>query len=258
MDHDELLDTVRSLRQRRFTPAEIARTLGIRKAEAARLVRTVAAERKRAVSDARQADRSRFAAPGASAWPRCWVSPGWRHGLGVEGEFDWPGGEGAPAEASDSGVACVLLAAQPGGQGRVAVCGYLIDTWCLGVKNAFGPRRMRAAELDALRRVYFRPWESEGVPAPLELARHLVLGAVEYARSLGFEPHPDFSRARPALGRWEGPSAITFGKDGKPLYVNGPHDDPRRVLATLEQSVGRDGFHLVLSLGDLDELDEVA
>lgn len=78
---------------------------------------------------------------------------------------------------------------------------------------------------------------------------------MEYARSLGFAPHPDFSRARAALGPWEGPSAITFGKDGKPYYLNGPNDEPRRVLATLERSVGRDGFDFVLSLHNLDELD---
>lgn len=73
------------------------------------------------------------------------------------------------------------------------------------------------------------------MPVPLELAQHLVLGAVEYARSLGFMPHRDFRRTRRALGSWDGPSAITFGKDGKPLYVNGPYDDPERVLATLER-----------------------
>lgn len=94
---------------------------------------------------------------------------------------------------------------------------------------------MGRRELEAFKRHYFGLWKSEGMPVPLELAQHLVLGAVEYARSLGFMPHRDFRRTRRALGSWDGPSAITFGKDGKPLYVNGPYDDPERVLATLER-----------------------
>jgi hypothetical protein len=93
------------------------------------------------------------------------------------------------------------------------------------------------------------------VAAPLELARHLVLGAIDYARSLGFGPRPDFAPARPKLGDWEGPSALTFGKDGKPYYISGPHDDASRVIATLERTVGRDGYHFIVGL---DELNEVA
>ena len=157
------------------------------------------------------------------------------------------------AKAGDSGVACVLVAS-PDRREKLSVCGYLVDTWCLGVKNTIGPQRMGPRELDAFKRQYFGPWESEGIPVPLELARHLVLGAVDYARSLGFEPHPDFRRAGRALGSWDGPSSITFGRDGKPLYVNGPHDHPQRVLATLERAVGRGGFHYSVSRRSADGL----
>ena len=250
MEQEELLDRVRALRARRYTPAEIARVLGVSKADAARLVRLVACERE---------SRAGAAAPGnandhaAASQARCWVSPGWRHGLRIDGHTDWPDDACTPTEASDSGVACVLVAA-PDTRDKLSVCGYLVDTWCLGVKNAIGPKRVGRRELEAFKRHYFGPWESEGMPVPLELAQHLVLGAVEYARSLGFRPHRDFRRTRRALGSWDGPSAITFGKDGKPLYVNGPYDDPERVLATLERRVGRDGFHYSVSLGEADGL----
>jgi hypothetical protein len=50
-------------------------------------------------------------------------------------------------------------------RGRLVVCGYLVDTWCLGVKNAIGPRRMSERELEAFRDVFFKPWHSTGVPA---------------------------------------------------------------------------------------------
>ena len=250
MEHEEVLEAVRGLRRRRYSPAEIARALNLSKADAARLVRIVACERD-STSAVAGAAAANDHAPESQI--RCWISPGWRSGLRIEGHSDWPDDAGAPTEASDSGVALVLVAS-PDGYNRVAVCGYLVDTWCLGVKNALGPKRMARRDFDALKRAYFAQWASPGIPIPVELARHLVLGAVKYARLLGFEPHRDFGRARRLLGPWPGPSAITFGRDGKPYYVNGPYEDPERVLATLERTVGRGGFHYTVSLDELGGL----
>jgi hypothetical protein len=74
-------------------------------------------------------------------------------------------------------------------------------------------------------------------------------------RTTAEEPHRDLRRARRLLGSWEGPSAITFGRDGKPYYLNGPYEDPPRVIATLERTVGRGGFDYTVSLDDQDGLD---
>jgi hypothetical protein len=250
MEHEELLEAVRGLRRRRYSPAEIARVLGLGKAEAARLVRIVACERDSASTATAQGATNDRA---AGSQIQCWVSPGWRHGLRIEGTADWPDDAGAPTGASDSGVALVLVAA-PDGHHRLSVCGYLVDTWCLGVKNALGPKRMARRDFDELKRVYFAQWGSPGIPIPVELAQHLVFGAVQYARRLGFEPHRDFRRASRLLGSWSGPSAIMFGREGKPYYVNGPYEDPERVLATLERTVGRGGFHYTVSLDELGGL----
>jgi hypothetical protein len=108
----------------------------------------------------------------------------------IEGHDYWPGDVGASSEAADSGGALVVLA-ESHGYDRVAMCSYLVDTWCLGVKNAMGPKRVARRELEALRRQCYAPWRSSGMAVPLELAQHLVLGAVEFARRLGFEPHRD-------------------------------------------------------------------
>ncbi len=243
MDDPRLLEQVRALRARRYTPPEIARSLAISKGEAARLVRVVAIESGPRTADAGEARDE----------TRCWISPGWRHGLLIEGHDDWPGDAGAPSEAGNSGVALVVVA-KPDGYDRLTLCSFLVDTWCLGVKNATGPKRMGRRELEALRHGCYAPWQSPGIPIPLELAQHLVLGAVEFARGLGLEAHRDFERARSVLGSWDGPSAITFGMGGKPHYINGPYEDPQHVLATLERAVGRGGFHYTVSLGEADDL----
>ena len=66
-------------------------------------------------------------------------------------------------------------------------------------------------------------------------------------------PDPDFNRARDHLGPWSGPTAITFGCNGKPTYISGPHDNPDHVLRTLRRAVGRDGFNYTVGI-DLTEL----
>src|SRR5947208_3030374 len=55
----------------------------------------------------------------------------------------------------------------------------------------------------------------------------LLAGAIEYARSLGFAPHADHRRARLLLADVDASQCaetFTFGKDGKPFYIRGPHE----------------------------------
>lgn len=233
---DGLAPAVRKLRAEGLAPKEIARALGVRPAVVAPLVRMIAAERATANTEPELYG--------------CWVSPGWREGLEVTGHPEWPDVEAA-TDRETSGLVGVLVARESGNR-KVSVCGYLIDVWCLGVKNALGPRRMSRGELPAFKRVYFSPWGSSGVATPIELARELVLGAAEYARTLGFAPHADFEPARDHLGPWTGPAAIGFGRDGMPFYADGPYDDPTRVLHTLEESVGSGNFHFAVSVGPRD------
>jgi hypothetical protein len=88
------------------------------------------------------------------------------------------------------------------------------------------------------------------VPAPLEMARHLVFGTVDYAREVGFEPHPDFAQGAPLLGQWpRGSSDITFGMDGRPMYISGPHDDACAIIARLRAGVGEGNFDFMVGSG---------
>lgn len=232
MSDEELQRRVRALRVDGHSPKEIARALGLRPAAVAELVRTIA--------------RERAAAAPEPAVAGCWVSPGWCNGLTIAGRADWPG---ASAHGiSGSGLASVLVAREHR-HGSVSVCGYLVDVYCLGVKDALGPRVMKQRELSDFVRVYFGAYESAPLAAPIELARHLVLGAVDYARSLGFEPARDLEAARGHLGPWRGPSAIRFGRSGKPLFVQGARDDAARILRTLERSVGSGNFEFSVSVG---------
>ncbi|WP_225438638.1 helix-turn-helix domain-containing protein [Candidatus Frankia nodulisporulans] len=236
MGESELRDRVAALRGEGKSPKQIARILGV-----APLVRAAAAQA--------------LAAAGEPALVGCWINAGWSRGLTVDPARGWvdaafEGGDAAAdgdaaegavepivldARNSLGGLATVLVA-RAHRWGSVSVCGYLADVYCLGVKNAMGPDVMTDVELPRFRETYFAAQSNGWQEAPLKLAADLVLGSVEYARGLGFEPHSDFAAAAGHLGAWEGPPAITFGKDGRPFYISGPYDDPRRVMRTLQSA----------------------
>src|SRR6266545_2858746 len=229
MDSEELLERVRVLRATGRSPKEIARALGLRPAQVAPLVRSIAAEDNAGAAERKLAG--------------CWVSPGWSQGLTIEGHPGWPDVDAADADAS-LGLVSVLVTRQER-YGRVRLCGWLVDVYCLGVKDVVGPRVMDERRAAEFTRSYFAAYQAPPLAAPVELAQHLVLGAVAYARSLGFEPAPGFEATAGQLGPWAGPSAIGFGRHGKPFFVQGPHDNAAAILTTLERSVGRDNFHFV-------------
>lgn len=62
------------------------------------------------------------------------------------------------------------------------------------------------------------------------------------------EPHPDFAAAAGHLDPLIDPSAIGFGCDGTPHYVQGPYDDADRIVRTLRERVGVDNFHFTVEV----------
>jgi ribonuclease HI len=100
---------------------------------------------------------------------------------------------------------------------------YLVDVFCLGLKDTFVTATPNYADISALRRGFSHKLEE----IPYEDARSVILGAVEYARQLGFEPHEDWTLSRPMVEADRPFNAkFTFGHSGKPLYVQGSNDPP--------------------------------
>jgi hypothetical protein len=233
MTDEELQRRVAELRAQGRSPKQIAQALGVRPAAVAALVRTIAG-------------REAVVGTHEPAVVGCWVSPGWRAGLGVADHPEWTDGE-VPAEGEDgveAGLVAVLIAREHR-YDKVMVGGWLVDVYCLGVRDVFGPRAVVGRDLAAFVEDYFDGYPAPAVAAPVELARHLVLGAAEYARGLGFEPPPSLEASTEQLGALEGASAITFGKDGRPVFVRRAQDDVASVVRTLEGSVGEGNFDVV-------------
>jgi hypothetical protein len=235
MIDEELRQRVVALRAQGRSPKEIAHALGVKPAAVAALVRAIAGGEASPASE--------------PALVGCWVSPRWREGLTVDGHSDWPDGAddaGGESETHAAGLVSLLVARRHR-YDKVAVSGYLVDVYCLGVKDVTGPRAIPERELAGHVERYFDRYPAPPQPAPIELARQVVWGAIEYARGLGFEPAAGFEAAAGHLGQLGEPSAIRFGRDGRPFFIQGPHDDAASVLRTLEASVGKDGFDILVA-----------
>jgi hypothetical protein len=139
-----------------------------------------------------------------------------------------------PANLFEQGIGNLLFSrAMP--DGRIAVAGFLLDLYCLGVKNAFLYIMTRAEYAEAMRN-----WTAAQKMRPMGSAclRKLVEGGVAYARELGFSPHADYAEASRIFGDVESTACSTFfeyGRDGKPCYISGPHETPAQVHSIIEQ-----------------------
>ena len=162
----------------------------------------------------------------------------------------WPIHEALLSEEwKDTRMLTQILVARRSPVGEVVTGTFLVDLGCLGVKKAFAGKFDSVGEYETLlRRDIFE--QMPMAPADLNLIAKILREAVAYAKDLGFEPDPDYHTARLILGDADpdaSPEAVPLGFEGKPFYVNGPDDDPERVLAVLTRKLGPDGFNYELA-----------
>jgi hypothetical protein len=161
------------------------------------------------------------------------------------------------ANWKDQGLARIVVTRSQE-NGKIMVGAFLVDTFCLGVKNAFCNEGLGRGRIeDQLLPGYYQNGEPTRVG--INYIKEIIYGAVEYARSLGFDPHPDFELSRHVLGSEEFSRTrnLTFGgPEGKPLYVAGPDDDAAAILRKLRQSLGKDGFHFITPEDDWEAIEE--
>ncbi|MGF1522338.1 MAG: hypothetical protein ACFBSF_08480 [Leptolyngbyaceae cyanobacterium] len=219
------------LREAKVAPKQIARKLGLRPAEVNTFIR----------ENAEGAYLARAQEGALEPIHECIVNQSAAKRL-LEGK----------ALAEDEGVggmAQILLTRED--RNRYLLGSYLVDYWCLGVKDAIPPRKVGRSHYQEFKRVATERFNEPFVDISIEQAQSIVYGAVEYARALGFEPGSDFNtKAQAHLGlQPETPIAIEFGREGKPYYISGPYDNPEKIIKTLEANVGEGNFHYVAGIG---------
>jgi hypothetical protein len=142
---------------------------------------------------------------------------------------------------------CLIIKRQPGG--KYTFANILVDRLCLGVKNSMVNCNFTDEELDDL----IEKMESHApvVEVTTTYFHNLIYGAIDYASELGIEPPKDFYLAEYVLDPDlvdDGIDEIEMGYNGKPLYIQGPYDNYRKLINALNSSVGRDGFEYITEM----------
>jgi hypothetical protein len=158
-------------------------------------------------------------------------------------------------EFEDKGMASLLIS-RKAASGEVAMGIFLVDTYCLGVKDCFGLIANVAEygeRLESFRKQGVRPIDPPS-------ARRLVEDAVAYAASFGLAAYADFRKIRPILDGIDPELAreiFPMGKNGKPMFMPGPSqsvEETRRIKSLLDKHCGPEGYKFMIPALELASL----
>lgn len=139
--------------------------------------------------------------------------------------------------------------------GRKTIGVYMVDIFCLGVKDAFFRTRMEEADYEDMLLTTKNRYRMKEIP--YEEAHNLIYGAIEFASEAGIDPCPEFSLAKYVLE--EDTEAIPlieyeFGKDGKHFLIARDQNEADKYLPILRENLGSD-FHYIVQIAPLTDSD---
>ncbi|RWX43425.1 hypothetical protein H206_02459 [Candidatus Electrothrix aarhusensis] len=155
-------------------------------------------------------------------------------------------------QSSNVGIGSVIITRKTS-NGDILASVFLVDAYCLGVKDCF-VRMFNEETYPSFLKEVNRQGKLKKIHPTC--ARKIIEKAGEYAADLGFSPHTDYREAKKIFGDIDSaacPRSFEFGKNGKPLYIAGPYDKPKfvkNVLAKLAKKSGPDGYHYVAHIDD--------
>ena len=150
------------------------------------------------------------------------------------------------ADWEDSGMANIVVARRHS-NGNITYCMYLVDLLCLGVKDTHYKFNVTETEY----RHFLEKFEGrmDVEIAGYTLVHNIILAGVEFSEEYGFKPHKDFTSVTEFMLEEDGEDIdlieIECGRDGKPMYVQGPFDDAakaNKIMKQLEHSAGAGNF----------------
>lgn len=137
-----------------------------------------------------------------------------------------------------------LVLARGSSSYQVTIGAFLLDVFCLGIKDVM---------FKSLEREDFEFYmDAVDATSPMVQidpgqARRLLRDLAVWSQSLGFAPHRDFAIVERLFGDIEVSAGepFPFGRDGRPVYMPGPGESPLQVSRTVKQLqnvLGNDGF----------------
>jgi hypothetical protein len=147
----------------------------------------------------------------------------------------------------DDGIGYMFIARQESTGGLIFAL-FLVDVFCLGVKNAFWRAGSRSDLDDFIEHLETSQKMRAITPACLV---KIVKGALEYAQSFGFVPHPDYRHASILLDGIDPSNCPNQFEFGRPFYIQGPNESLAQATA-ISQRIERAEGHFILKLSGPD------
>ncbi|TAE72148.1 MAG: hypothetical protein EAZ85_10035 [Bacteroidetes bacterium] len=150
----------------------------------------------------------------------------------------------------DSGLVSIMVSRKMP-SGKYCVAFYLLDTFCLGLKQTMYQFAITKDELEDFAEKIFASHEVGYVRISNEDAHNLIYGAIDYADELGFKPDKDFEITEFFLDQdliTDGIDDIEFGKGGMPFYCAGPYDNSSVIVDKLTRKLGKDNFNFLIPI----------
>ena len=155
-----------ALRSKRLTPKQIARNLGLKVSQVNSVIKANA--KKTAIDRAETGELAPVA--------QCLVNTNCGQRLLGNQKLD----------EQDMGGLGIVLVARTTGYKRFVVCTYLIDYWCLGLKDTMGEKKLNDIKYKQFVEMPYRGFPDGYQEITLEQAQAIVYGAINYAAGLGF------------------------------------------------------------------------
>jgi hypothetical protein len=138
-----------------------------------------------------------------------------------------------------------LVLARGATRHHLALSSFLIDVFCLGIKNVM----FESVESEVFA-MYMEAMDARSpmVSVDPSYARKLLRDLAAWSQSIGFAPHRDFAAVERMFGDVSADASdavFRFGHAGKPVYIPGPNDTVpliRRRIGQLQKYLGDDGF----------------
>ena len=161
-----------------------------------------------------------------------------------------------PSDLFETGIGNIVVARRLSG-GQIATSAFLVDVFCLGIKNAFFKLSSEQEYHNTLKPRLVKTPDGTGFDnTHPSCVRKIIEGAVDYAAALGFSYHRDYKNARDIFGDIDAsacPVKYDFGQEGKPMYIRGPNESvsqAKKIVAQLDRRCGEGNFHYLVGLDD--------
>ena len=103
----------------------------------------------------------------------CWISPDWK----------------------EAGLLTIVVARKHN-TGNFTFGVYLLDRYCLGLKNTYALFSKKAFEYEEILDQMFEGHGGDKEPIDYVLAHNMIYGAIAYAEDLGFKPEKDWAMSQ--------------------------------------------------------------